>query len=83
MHKSPLSKLVRFFESSRDQWKSKCQEAKHANKLLANQTRAVEKSREQWKQDARDAQQRIAELERELEELKQAGGCRQQRSVAC
>ncbi len=78
MYKSPKSKLLRFFESSRDQWKSKCQEAKHVKKLLANQTRAVEKSREQWKQVAQDAQRRIDELEREVEELKQARRCRQQ-----
>jgi hypothetical protein len=83
MYKSPKSKLVRFFESSRDRWKAKCQQSKQANKLLANQTRAVEKSREHWKQVAQDAHRRTDELRREVEELKQAGGCRQQRSVAC
>jgi F0F1-type ATP synthase membrane subunit b/b' len=82
MYKSPVPKLLSFFESSRDRWKSKCRTAKQANKLLANQTRAVEKSREQWKQAAQDAQRRIEELEREVEELKQPDGCRQQRRVA-
>jgi len=70
MYKSPTAKLLRFFPKSRDRWKAKCQEARRENKKLANQTRAVEKSRGLWKERARAAQQRIAELERELEELK-------------
>ena len=68
--KSPLSKLVAFFRTSRNKWKGKCQAAKQENKRLANQTRAVEKSREQWKQKARAAQERVRRLERELEEQK-------------
>ena len=47
--KSPVRKLVRFFRSSRDGWKSKYQEAKRNNKRLVNQVRVVEKSREHWK----------------------------------
>lgn len=68
--KSPLPKLVRFFQKSRDQWKEKCQAAKRKNKKLANQTRAVEKSRERWRQKAEAAEQRVRQLERELEEQK-------------
>lgn len=70
MYKSPAAKLLRFFPQSRDRWKAKCLAVRGENKKLANQTRAVEKSREQWKERARTAQRRIAELERELEELK-------------
>jgi len=72
MFRSPVSKLMKFFRKSRDRWKAKCQEAKRANKLLANQTRAVEKSRERWKEAARAAQRQLRELEREVEELKSA-----------
>lgn len=70
MFKSPVSKLVTFFRKSRDRWKAKCQEAKRANKRLANQTRAVEKSRERWKEAALAAQRQLRELEQEVEELK-------------
>jgi hypothetical protein len=70
MFKTPLTKLAKFFEGSRDRWKGKCFEAKRRNKLLANQTRAVEKSRARWRQTAEESQRRVRELERQLEELK-------------
>lgn len=68
--KSPTVKLVRFFHKSRDAWKTKCQEAKRRNKLLANQARAVEKSREYWRQKAESAERELRELRDELEALK-------------
>lgn len=67
---SPTSKLVRFFESSRDRWKAKQRKLRDERKLLLNQTRAVEKSREAWRERASAAEQRAKELERELAELK-------------
>lgn len=67
---SPVSKLVRFFEKSRDGWKAKHQELKRTCKLLQNQTRAVEKSRESWRERVVTAEQRIVELEHEIERLK-------------
>jgi hypothetical protein len=70
MYKSPVSKLLTFFPKSRDRWKAKCQQAKRANKKLANQVRAVEKSREHWKQATQEARQLAAQYQRELEALK-------------
>ena len=67
---SPASKLVRFFENSRNGWKAKHRELKKTCKLLQNQTRAVETSRESWRKRAVQADQRVAELEREIEQLK-------------
>jgi hypothetical protein len=67
---SSLSKLARFFKRSRDGWKAKHHELKAEAKLLRNQTRAVEKSREQWRERASVAEQRVAELEVQLEQLK-------------
>jgi hypothetical protein len=67
---SPVSKLVRFFEKSRNGWKAKHRELKRTCKLLQNQTRAVEKSRESWRERAVSADKRVAELEREIEQLK-------------
>ena len=68
--KSPMRKLVRFFEKSRDGWKSKCQEARRKCKQLSNQVRAVEKSREHWKAIAQEERDRYRQLAEELEELK-------------
>jgi len=72
--KSPVRKLVRFFRSSRDGWKSKYQEAKRNHKRLVNQVRVVEKSREHWKQVAKAEGRRVRGLERELEAIKNPAG---------
>jgi hypothetical protein len=69
---SPLRKLVRFFQRSRDGWKAKCQCAKQQCKRLSNQVRAVEKSREHWKEVAQQAQDTIRDLESALAEQKRA-----------
>jgi peptidoglycan hydrolase CwlO-like protein len=68
--RSPLRKLVRFFQHSRDNWKGKCQEAKQQCKLMGNQVRAVQKSRAEWRSRAEQSEQRVHELEQELAELK-------------
>jgi hypothetical protein len=71
-YRSPRKKLLRFFVGSRDGWKTKCAEANEDRKRLANQVRAVEKSREQWRTLAEERKWQLAELERELAELKRA-----------
>jgi hypothetical protein len=70
--KSPLRKLVRFFQRSRNRWKSKYAAKKHECKLLGNQVRAVEKSRAKWRRDAEQAQQQVRELQYELEQYKKS-----------
>jgi hypothetical protein len=67
---SPASKLVRFFEKSRNGWKAKHHELKKTCKLLQNQARTVEESRKSWRKRALQADQRVAELERQIEQLK-------------
>lgn len=69
-YKSPIRKLTRFFETSRDGWKSKHHDLKAVLKLAQNQVRAVEKSREMWRRRAEESDQRVRELEAELAELK-------------
>jgi hypothetical protein len=69
-HKSPLAKLTKFFEASRDNWKEKHHQVKLELKLVHNQARAVEKSREKWRSRAEESDQRVRELEAELAELK-------------
>ena len=67
---SPVGKLLRFFKKSRDGWKAKHHEEKKKAKLLTNQTRAVEKSRRDWRERACAAEERVAELEVQVEQLK-------------
>jgi hypothetical protein len=66
MYTTPLRKLARFFQTSRDGWKEKCQEAKQECKKLSNQVRAVEKSRDHWKELARQKELEIRELKQLL-----------------
>ena len=69
---TPLRKLARFFEKSRDGWKEKYQQAKRQCKQLSNQTRAVERSREHWKELVRQQEQEIRELRQQMSEDKNA-----------
>ena len=71
--KSPVLKLTRFFERSRDNWKAKHHAVKQQCKKLENQVRAVEKSRAYWKEQAKQQTQQARDLERQLESIKRAG----------
>jgi chromosome segregation ATPase len=77
---SPVRKLVHFFEKSRDQWKTKCREAKAQIKLLKNRVRFLEKSRGQWRERVQELESEIARLrareqalEKEVEVLQKKG----------
>jgi DNA repair ATPase RecN len=61
-YKSPQRKLVRFFEKSRDQWKTKCQTAKATVKRLQNRVRFLEQSKAQWKARAQALEAEVAQL---------------------
>lgn len=63
IYKSPIRKLLKFFENSRDQWKVKCQKAKYMVKLLKNKIRNLEKNKN-------DLKRKLKELENELEQRK-------------
>jgi len=78
---SPVPKLARFFEKSRDQWKAKCREAKRMLKCLKSRNRFLQKSRDQWRQKAKQLAQELAEaqatereLRKEVEKLKAGNG---------
>ena len=58
-YKSPMKKLVKFFEHSRNKWKTKCQKAKYQVKLLQNKVRYLEKRKV-------ELNKRVKELEKEL-----------------
>lgn len=78
-YKSPVRKLARFFEQSRDQWKAKCQTAKALVKHLKQRVRRLEESRAHWKRRAQELKAEMERqaakqqaLERELEQFRQA-----------
>ena len=80
VYKSPVRKLARFFEKSRDQWKAKCREAKAQIKLHKNRIRFLEESRERWRSRVKELEAEVVALkareqalERELESLEKRG----------
>jgi hypothetical protein len=74
--KSPLRKLVAFFQRSRDGWKVKQQALKVLLKKERNQVRAVERSRANWRVKAEAAQEQVARLSAELAALEKKEGVR-------
>lgn len=48
-YRSPLTKLVNFFQRSRDKWKEKCKTAKRENKSLKQCLAKMKESRDRWK----------------------------------
>jgi len=58
-YKSPRRKLVRFFEKSRDQWKTKHHQVKVDVKRLTNRVRFLEQSKA-------DLQKQVTELQHAL-----------------
>ncbi len=63
IYKSPIKKLVTFFERSRDKWKAKYLDAKYKIKLLQNKVRYLEKRKS-------ELNMKVKELEKELEQYK-------------
>lgn len=70
---SPVKKLVRFFERSRNGWKRKCQESKRRIKRLSNDKLKLKASRNRWKENAQTLQSELRQVQEELEELKISG----------
>ena len=71
-YKSPARKLVRFFEKSRDQWKSKHHQAKANVKRLSNRIRFLEKSKGQLKNRVQEQEKEIVRLKARERVLEQA-----------
>ena len=62
VYNSPVRKLARFFEKSRDQWKAKCLEAKATAKGLQHRIRYLEQSKEEWKTKAKELEKELARM---------------------
>jgi hypothetical protein len=69
-YRSPVPKLFRFFERSRNRWKEKCREAKVVIKRLTNGIQALKWSRDRWKALAKQQREELRRLRCELEEEK-------------
>jgi predicted nucleic acid-binding Zn-ribbon protein len=64
-YKSPLHKLARFFERSRDGWKEKYGNVKMQNKCLKNRIRSLERTQGQWKQEVLQLREKVGRLQSE------------------
>jgi hypothetical protein len=69
-YKSPIRKLLPFFERSRNGWKEKCTAAKATVKQLKNQTAKLQQSRQRWKELAKKQALELEQLRRELDAQK-------------
>ena len=61
-YRSPIKKLVVFFEESRDKWKQKCLDAKRRVKRLHTKVADLQRSRERWKQECKQLRREVAQL---------------------
>ena len=70
-YKSPRRKLVRFFEKSRDQWKTKHHQAKADVKRLTNRVRFLERSKANLQKQVAELQQALAQHQAQEQALAQ------------
>jgi hypothetical protein len=69
-YKSPLKKLVKFFEKSRDNWKNKYLEKKKELKRATNRIYDLEIRKDEWKERALEAETKLKEKDRNSSEVK-------------
>ncbi len=65
-YKSSLSRLMQFFETSRDGWKAKAAEKQKTIERLKGEVRKKNESRDYWKAKAKRAEKAVRELEEKL-----------------
>lgn len=61
-YKSPLKKLVSFFEESRDKWKEKYFEKTKELKRVTNRIYDLENRKDEWKTRALNAEEKLKNL---------------------
>ncbi len=67
----PIARQVRYFKSSRDNWRKKAGEKQARIRVLEQRVRDLQESREKWKSKAKESEERIKELEKkQSKELK-------------
>lgn len=69
-YKSPVGKLIAFFEKSRDAWKEKYQEAKYNVKKLKNQVHYLKTRKGELKEEVRALRAQVFELRSQEQKLR-------------
>jgi chromosome segregation ATPase len=69
-YKSPLKKLVKFFEKSRDNWKNKYFKKKKELKRATNRIYDLESRKDEWKERALKAERKVEEMNKNFSEKK-------------
>ena len=67
LYKSPLRKLVQFFEKSRDSWKEKSLANKKENRRLKKKLRVLGVAKKRWKDEAINLRKQLKNLEQTTE----------------
>lgn len=68
--KTPGMKLVRFFEKSRDRWKTKAKDTKYQIKLLRKKIKYMEENKKVNKETITNQARQIEQMQEEIERLK-------------
>lgn len=68
-YKSPLKKLVRFFEKSRDNWKVKYQTQTKENKRLKNRVNFLQTSKQKWRDEALTLRKKLQKTQASKEQV--------------
>ena len=66
----PLSRQVRYFKESRENWKERALERQEQLRFSSKKIDDLVRSRDKWKSEALENRQQIKELEKEIEKLK-------------
>ena len=67
--KMPVSRQIRYYKQSRDNWKENAAQKQIKIREYVQSTRAFKKSRDNWKTKAMQAKKRADEAEQKLKEL--------------
>lgn len=68
MYKSPVHKLVKFFEKSRDQWKAKHGVSKQENKRLTTKVERLNASKKRWRAEALSLRKQLRQMSRSVDD---------------
>ena len=61
-YRTPVSKLIRFFERSRDKWKTKTKEAKYQIKLLRKKIKYLEQNKKNYKAQNKELTSQLQQM---------------------
>jgi chromosome segregation ATPase len=61
-YKSPKSKLIKFFENSRDKWKKKAKDAKYQIKLLRKKIKYIEQKKKEYKKHSNNLEMQLQQM---------------------